>query len=60
MINFVTTFLLLFSVLILVRFSFNLLISIFANPPKKYEFKNYEGIFYMFLLSYILTFLIMI
>lgn len=54
----VSTFLFIISILILFRFSFNLFISIFSNPPKKYEFDLYEPLLYITLLSYIITFLI--
>jgi hypothetical protein len=53
-----STFLFIISILILFRFSFNLFISIFSNPPKKYEFDLYEPLLYITLLSYIITFLI--
>jgi len=54
----ILTFLFIISTLILIRFVFNLFMSIFSNPPKKYEFDLYEPLLYLTLLSYIITFLI--
>jgi len=54
----ISTFLFILSSLVLLRFTFNLIISLFSNPPKKYEFGVYEPLLYLTILSYIITFLI--
>lgn len=56
----ITAFLFILSLIFIVKFLFNLAMSVFSNPPKKYEFDKYESIIYIFLISYILTFLIFI
>jgi len=51
-------FILIFSSISLIRLIFLFLISVFHNPPKKIEIKKYETFYYIFLISYIITFII--
>jgi len=52
------TFIFILSISIVIKFIVSLLLSALSNPPKKYEFKNYEQTLYVILISYIITFLI--
>jgi hypothetical protein len=54
------TFIFILSLSIVIKFIVSLSLSVFSNPPKKYEFKNYEQTLYIILISYIITFLIYI
>jgi hypothetical protein len=54
------TFLFILSITLIVKFLVSMVLSAISNPPKKYEFDKYEPIAYIFLISYILTFLIYI
>jgi hypothetical protein len=56
--NPITTFIFILSGAILIKFIINLVMSTLSNPPKKYVFNKYEPMFYVVLISYILTFLI--
>jgi hypothetical protein len=47
-----------FSTVNIIRLGFLFLISIFQNPPRKLEINKYETFYYLFLISYIITFLI--
>jgi hypothetical protein len=51
-------FIFVFSVMALLRLSFNFLRAIFSDPPKPFEMDNKETIMYGLFISYIITYLI--
>jgi hypothetical protein len=53
-------FLLIFSILSLVKLCFNFLSAVFSNPPKEFELTNTENLIYGLLITYILTYIIYI
>jgi len=60
MINYLLLFCFIFSILLLTKFIFSFIRSVYLNPPVPYEFKKYEQLYYGIAISYVLTYLIMI
>jgi hypothetical protein len=56
-INNLIFFIFIFSSINILRLIFLFLISVFQNPPKKLEVSKYETFYYLFLISYIITYL---
>jgi hypothetical protein len=53
-------FLLIFSIVSLVKLGFNFLSAFFSNPPKEFELTNTENLIYGLFVTYILTYIIYI
>jgi len=60
MINYLLLFCFIFSILLLTKFVFRFIRSIYSNPPVPYEFEKYEQLYYGIAISYVLTYLIMV